>query len=71
MGLKIVHDGSLPGDVQENCCMCCKPTRWWWGTGERNVALCPECAKTTKDSQLPSKAEWIASERQKRTKEQA
>jgi hypothetical protein len=63
MGLKIVHDGSKPGDVQENCCMCRKPTRWWWGTGARNVALCPDCAKTTKASELPTKEAWCAKER--------
>ena len=60
MGLKITHDGSLPGEVQENCCMCRTPTRYWWGKGERNVALCPDCAKTTKAADLPTKAEWCA-----------
>jgi hypothetical protein len=63
MGLKIVHDGSKPGDVQENCCMCRKPTPWWWGTGSRNVALCHDCAKTTKACELPTKEEWCAKER--------
>jgi hypothetical protein len=63
MALKIVHDGSLAGDVQENCCMCRKPTRFWWGTGARNVALCPDCAKTTKARDLPTKADLVKKER--------
>ena len=66
MGLKIVHDGSGPGEVQENCCVCRKPTRYWWGKGVQNVALCPECAKKTKASELPTKAEWIEKERASR-----
>ena len=63
MGLNIVHDGSEQDDVLERCCMCRKPTSWWWGIGAQNVALCPECAKTTKDTELPTKDEWIAKER--------
>lgn len=63
MGLKIVHDGSNPGDVHENCCICRTPTPWWWGTGARNVALCPDCAKTAKARELPTKEVWCAIER--------
>lgn len=63
MGLKIVHDGTGPGEVQERCCICRAPTRWWYGTGTRNVALCPDCAKTARATALPTKAEWIAKER--------
>jgi predicted amidophosphoribosyltransferase len=61
MGLKIVHDGSVRGDVLERCCMCRAPTPWWRSV--EDVALCPTCAKKTKASELPRKAEWIAKER--------
>lgn len=63
MALKVVHDGSDPSEVAENCCLCRAPTRWWWGTGARNVALCQSCAKTAKKSDLPTKADWVAKER--------
>ena len=56
MGLKITHDGSLPGEVQENCCMCRTPTRYWWGKGERNVALCPDCLHTDPERGQPCPA---------------
>lgn len=48
---------------KENCCMCRKPTSYWWGTGKTNVALCPDCASTAEASDLPTKAEWFAKER--------
>jgi len=63
MALKITHDGTQPGEVQEKCCLCRKPTRYWWGTGALNVALCPDCAKITKAIELPTKAEWCTKER--------
>lgn len=64
MVLKVFHDGSEPGEPMENCCLCRAATRWWWGTGARNVALCQSCAKTAKESDLPTKVEWCAKERQ-------
>lgn len=63
MGLKIVHEGSVNGWPQENCCMCRKKTPWWYGKGPLNVALCPDCAKTTRKSEVPTKAEWFKKER--------
>lgn len=63
MSLKVVHDGSGLGDVLENCCMCRKPTPWWYGKGYRNVALCEACAETTSATKLPTKRQWLDNER--------
>lgn len=63
--LSIEHNGSEAGEVQENCCKCGNPTRYWFGTGYRNVALCERCASTYTEEDLPTKAEWIATERAK------
>jgi hypothetical protein len=51
---------------KENCCMCRKPTGYWYGTGPLNVALCPVCASNADPSDLPTKAEWIKAERNAR-----
>lgn len=61
MALKVVHDGSPPGEVQERCCMCRALTRFWYAP--KDVAMCEPCAKTTKREDVPSKAEWCAKER--------
>lgn len=60
MGLKIVHDGSGPGDPQEHCCLCRAQTRFWHK--KTDVALCESCAKTAKIVDLPTKKEWIEKE---------
>jgi hypothetical protein len=65
MALKVTHDGTGPGDVRENCCMCREATRYWHRS---DVALCCECAKTTELADLPTKAEWCAKERALRHK---
>ena len=59
MSLKVTHDGSGPRDVLERCCMCRKETPFWHRS---DVALCPDCAKTTKLADLPTKAEWCDKE---------
>lgn len=59
MALKVEHDGSGPGDQREHCCMCRELTRFWHRS---DVALCEPCAKTTKLSELPTKADWCAKE---------
>lgn len=59
MSLKVTHDGSGPRDTLERCCMCRKETPFWHRS---DVALCPDCAKTTKLADLPTKAEWCAKE---------
>lgn len=60
MALKVTHDGTGPGDVCERCCMCRIKTRHWYAPAD--VALCQECAKTTRRYELPTKAEWCAKE---------
>ena len=66
MAVDVKHDGSKPGEVQENCCKCGLPTRYWYGTGVSNVALCRACADMYEVGDLPTKAEWVAGERAKR-----
>ena len=48
----------------ELCCVCRHPTSWWYGSGPKNVALCPECAEAINEEELPTKAEWLAKERE-------
>ena len=60
MALKVVHDGSADGDVQERCCMCRAKTRFWYDP--KDVAMCEPCAKKTKHEDVPSKAEWCEKE---------
>lgn len=57
--LKVTHDGSSKREPSENCCLCHRPTRFWWGKGPANVALCESCAKTAKRTDLPTKEEWF------------
>lgn len=59
MPLKVTHDGTSNGEVQERCCMCRSPTRYWHRSG---VALCCTCARITPLVELPTKAEWCAKE---------
>lgn len=60
MTLKVHHDGSLEGEMAERCCMCRAKTYFWHAS---DVALCPDCAKTTKLADLPTKQAWCNSER--------
>ena len=39
MVLKVFHDGSEPGELMENCCLCRAATRWWWGDGRNERGL--------------------------------
>lgn len=66
MSVQVEHDGTEWPEVQENCCMCRTPTRYWYGSGQSNVALCPSCAEVCDTSILPNKKEWIAFERSQR-----
>ncbi len=59
MSLKVTHDGTPTSEVQERCCMCRKQTRFWH---KSDVALCQECAKTTRLADLPTKAAWFEKE---------
>lgn len=60
--LKVVHDGAPTEEPKERCCMCRAPTNWWYGKGETNVALCPECACKVKKEELPTKRERVVKE---------
>ena len=40
----------------ENCCLCEKPTAFWYEP--KDVACCPTCAETATHESLPSKKEW-------------
>jgi hypothetical protein len=55
--VKVVHDGEAEHEVKEWCCKCFIPTNYW--NVKKDVALCPECAKKTALSELPSKEGWI------------
>ncbi len=64
MSVVVVKEKGWTGGVCENCCLCRTPTPFWFGTGELNVALCEACASTADESTIPTKAAWMASERQ-------
>jgi len=50
----------------EPCCVCfCLTSNWY---RQKDVALCPECAKNTNADDVPTKREWIA-EYKRRTNE--
>lgn len=66
--IQVTHDGSEHGDAQERCCKCRSPTRYWYGTGALNVALCQACSLIYKAKDIPTKSEWIESERTMRNK---
>jgi len=59
VSLKITHDGEAENALCERCCMCREPTHYWHAS---DVALCPDCAKTTKRVALPTKKDWCAKE---------
>jgi hypothetical protein len=59
--IKVVHDGTKPGDCcAERCCNCRAPTHYWYAP--KDVAVCPDCASTMKVSDVPTKAVWCAKE---------
>jgi hypothetical protein len=60
MTLKVHHDGEKPGELQERCCMCREFTNFWHSS---DVALCTDCATSTKRNALPTKKEWCDKER--------
>lgn len=62
MSITVRKEPDNGGWPLENCCMCRKPTAYWFGTGDKNVALCQLCAAEHQESDLPTKAEWIAAE---------
>lgn len=54
----------IAAHIQEPCCFCRKPTRYWVApvTG-KSVACCPKCAPKYHPRDLPSKAEWMSANR--------
>lgn len=65
MSVKVVHERDVSEEmmrVQELCCLCRTPTRFWYGTGALNVALCQDCAKSASKNDIPTKDEWFAKE---------
>lgn len=60
MTLRVKHGGEAPGECRERCCVCRVPTNYWYKP--LDVALCEDCALTTKKTDLPTKAEWCARE---------
>ncbi len=63
MAIVVKHDGTDDTEVAERCCKCRKPTRYWYGEGKANVALCQLCAAEYNVKDLPTKKEWCESER--------
>jgi hypothetical protein len=61
VGLEVTHDGEATGVPRERCCVCRNPTNYWYAP--KDVALCVNCAKVAKASNLPTKEEWCAKEK--------
>ena len=45
----------------EACAFCGRPTRYWHTPAD--VAVCKPCAETHDESEVPTKAEWLAAVR--------
>lgn len=63
-GVPVEHE---PNDfpiahIQEACCFCRKPTRYWTALADRKpgqqVACCQSCAAAHKPSEVPTKDAW-------------
>lgn len=62
MPIEVVHDGTGRGDPMEHCAFCRGKTRYWHAA--KDVAVCPACALERTAAEVPSKAKWIAKERE-------
>jgi recombinational DNA repair protein (RecF pathway) len=60
MGLVVVREPAGMGPPHERCCICRKPTPYWYRP--RDVALCRPCARITRKANVPTKAQWFAKE---------
>lgn len=53
--------------IQENCCICRKPTLMWTELPDRTpgdqVALCERCAHHANPDEVPTKKLWLRHER--------
>lgn len=61
LAVKRETDSFVTWGETENCCMCGEKTIYWFGNGL--LALCPDCARVTKEEELPTREEWFAKER--------
>jgi hypothetical protein len=45
------------GPAEEPCCICWKPTKYWYEP--KDVPCCKDCAKHVTESDIPSKTSWL------------
>lgn len=57
----LVHDGEPDTEVAEKCCFCQRRTRMWCAA--KDVAVCTQCAEHKTLDDVPSKRDWINSQR--------
>jgi hypothetical protein len=63
MTLPVIQEpGDFTGQPAEHCCLCRAHTRFWYQP--KDVALCLTCAEAAADTDIPSKADWCAKERE-------
>ena len=66
--VRLVRDPIEQPRIKERCCFCRLRT-WWWtadASGQlarESVACCPDCAKTVRPEDVPTKAAWFQQER--------
>lgn len=59
MSIEIVKEpDDLPLRDREHCCFCATKTQFW---SKKDVAVCPPCAETHEEADVPSKEEWCRS----------
>jgi len=75
--IKVHKEPDDLGAPHECCCLCGKPTAWWYfpnglgfseeaPTGSNEVACCQTCAVTATREEMPSKQEWCEREGRKK-----
>ena len=62
LGIVVVREPAS-GMEREHCCFCAKKTEFW--SAKADVAVCPTCAGTRYQYEVPTKAEWIRSPQSK------
>lgn len=60
--MKIVIEKEENG-VAESCCFCTGPTLFW--NRIKDVAVCPSCADSRKQSEIPDKPDWLDAQRRR------
>lgn len=56
MSIRVVKEPEGAGPPYERCCFCWRKTTWWHA--KKDVAVCPECAKTHNTADIPKKQDW-------------